>query len=256
MADGPLQDVGVLVTRPAEQAGKLVEAIESAGGRPVRFPVIDIVPRSTADIAADAAALGAADVVVFVSRNAVAHGLAFAGTAEIAAVGPATAAAIEAAGRRVDIRSAQGFDSEHLLAEPALRDVRGKTVCIVRGDGGRELLAETLRQRGAAVDYLSVYARHIPTYKADEIEALERRWLAGEVDVVTAMSVETLDNLASLLSENGARLLAMTPLVTPAARVIKEALDRFPGCRATLATGPQAGDMVRAIIAAGQTTPG
>jgi uroporphyrinogen-III synthase len=181
------------------------------------------------------------------------HGLAQAGSARIAAIGPATAAAIEAGGRSIDIRSDAGYNSEHLLGEPELHDVSGKIVRIIRGTRGRELLAETLRARGAIVDYLSVYERQVPDYTTAELDNLEQQWRAGEVNVVTIMSVESLRNLVSLLPEWCLSRLVDTPLVTPATRVIKEARERFPGLPATLARGPQAGDMVDAIISCTQT---
>lgn len=247
MADAPLAGVGVLVTRPAGQAGDLVAAIEAAGGRSIAFPVIEIAPRSAQEIAADLAARADPDIVIFISRNAVEHGLAWAGDGAIAAVGPATAAAIEAAARVVDICPAGGFDSESLLAEPALRDVRGKTVRIIRGNGGRELLATTLRERGAHVDYLEVYARRLPDYDPAEIEAVRRGLEGGEIDAIVVMSVESLHNLLALLPESCHAAFAKTRLVTPASRVIKEVADRLPGCPATLAEGPGAGEIVRAI---------
>ena len=249
MADAPLAGVGVLVTRPAAQAGELVSAIEAAGGRSIAFPVIEIAPRDPQRIQADLSGHDDPDIVIFVSRNAVEHGLAWSGDAAIAAVGPATAAAIEAAARVVDIRPASGFDSESLLEEPALKDVRGKTVRIIRGNGGRELLATTLRERGANVDYLEVYARRMPAYTGPQIEAIERQLESGEIGAVVVMSVESFDNLLALLPESCRRALAKSRLVTPASRVIKEIKDRLPDCPATLADGPGADDIVRAIAA-------
>ena len=246
MADARLDGVSVLVTRPAGQSGELVSAIEAAGGRSIVFPVIDIVPRSPQDIASDLAGLPDPDIVIFVSRNAVEHGLAWSGDGAVAAVGPATAAAIEAAARVVDIRPASGFDSESLLAEPALRQVRGKTIRIIRGIGGRELLARTLRDRGANVDYLEVYARHAPDYTETEIASVVRELEAGHIAVVV-MSVESFHNLVALLPVSGREALAKARLVTPAARVIKEVSDRLPGCPTTLADGPGADEIVRAI---------
>jgi uroporphyrinogen-III synthase len=247
MADGALAGVGVLVTRPAGQSGELISAIESAGGRSIVFPVIEIAPRSPQEIASDLAGLSDPDIAIFVSRNAVEHGLAWSGEGAIAAVGPATAYAIEAAARIVDIRPAGGFDSESLLAEPALKDVRGKTIRIIRGNGGRELLATTQRERGAHVDYLEVYTRGVPEYSQAEIAAVVAQLEAGEIEVVIVMSVESFRNLLALLPESCHRALAKTRLVTPAARVIKEVTDRLPGCAATLADGPGADEIVRAV---------
>ena len=256
MADAPLAGVDVLVTRPAGQAGELVAAIEAAGGRSILFPVIEIAPRSPQDIEADIAGLADPDIVIFISRNAVEHGLAWSGDAAIAAVGPATAAAVEAAARVVDIRPAGGFDSESLLAEPVLGDVRGKTIRIIRGNGGRELLATTLRERGAAVDYLEVYARRRPGYTETEIAHVAQQLEAGEIGAVVVMSVESFGNLLALLTEPGRRALAETLLVTPASRVIKEMTDRLPGCSVTLADGPGADEIVRAIAALAPHSPG
>ena len=249
MTDAALAGVGVLVTRPTQQSAVLIAAIEAAGGKGIAFPVMEIVPRSPQDIEAEVNALSEPDIVIYVSSNAVEHGLAWDSEGAVAVVGPATAAAIEAAARIVDIRPADGYDSEHLLAEPALNDVRGKTVRIVRGNTGRELLADTLRERGATVDYLPVYDRRMPSHPAADIATLAGHWQAGDIDVTTVMSVESLRNLITLVPESCSRALAETPLVTPAARVLKEAQECLPECPVHLATGPGADEMVTAIAA-------
>jgi uroporphyrinogen-III synthase len=253
MTEGGLAGIGVLVTRPRQQAIELVAAIKAHGGSALEFPVLEIAPRASDEIATDADALRDPDIAVFVSTNAVQHGLDHAAAARIAVVGPATAAAVKAAGRNVDIRAAAGFDTEHLLAESALQDVRGKVIRIIRGESGRELLANTLRDRGAIVEYLAVYSREIPDYSSGEIAELEKQWRAGAVNVVTVMSVETFSKLVALLPEWCREKLEDTPLVTPATRVIIEALNRFPGIPTTLARGPQASDMVDAIMSCGKT---
>ncbi len=247
MADGDLAGIGVLVTRPRHQAGELVEAITAAGGTAVRFPAIAIVARPDDAIAADAAALHEPDIAIYVSANAVRFGLEYSGSARIAAIGPATAAAIGAAARTVDIRSAAGFNSEHLLGEPELHDIADKTVRIIRGSAGRELLATTLRARGATVEYLSVYSREAPQPTSAEVDALEQSWRSGGIHVVTIMSVETLSNLDSILPAGCRELLRQTLLVTPTERVIIEANKRFPGVTTALAEGTGAADIVRAI---------
>jgi uroporphyrinogen-III synthase len=256
MSDLPLQDVGVLVTRPRVQANELVEAIEAQGGRAYCFPVIEIAPFDALDIQNSLAHLGDPDIVVFVSRNAVEHGIAFAGDAQIAAIGPATARAVIAAGHIVDIQPAAGFDSEHLLAEKSLRDVAGKCVRIIRGSNGRELLADELKKRGAIVEYLSVYERRPPAVSAQALADLESSWRQGRINVVTVMSVQSLVNLLALLPDWCAAQIEFTPLVTPAGRVLKEALERYPASRPILAAGPGADDMVHAIIALQSTDSG
>jgi len=256
MTDLSLAGVGVLVTRPQHQAAGLVDAIERRGGKAVPFPTIQIVARDLAQVSSDAAQLPDPDIAIFVSSNAVQHGLQHVLNARIAAVGPATAKAIEAAGRSVDILSVTGFDSEHLLAKAELADLSGKTVRIIRGQDGRELLATTLRNRGAHVDYLSVYERTMPSYGAAAVDTITSEWELGGINVVTAMSVAALLNLISLLPEPTRKLLARTPLVTPAARVLKEALNQFPDLPAALSDGPGADEIARTIAAIGLTAPG
>ncbi|MDJ0906220.1 MAG: uroporphyrinogen-III synthase [Woeseiaceae bacterium] len=253
MADRPLDGAGVLVTRPQRQADALVDAIESRGGIAIRFPVIEARPHARADVVAAAGALQRPDIVILVSVNAVRFGLRYAGDAAIGVVGPATAHEIEQSGRNVDIRSPGGFTSEQLLAAPELQDVTGKIVRIIRGNGGRELLATTLRDRGAIVEYLEVYERVVPDHEPSEVTALGERWRDGGIEAVTIMSVETLRNLVELLPAEHLEYLGKTRLVTPASRVIKAASDRFPGIPTTLAKGPQAADMVEAIVTSMQS---
>lgn len=248
MANSELAGVGVLVTRPEHQATELIRAVTAHGGTAIALPVIEVVPRDANTVAELARTLREPDISIFVSANAVQYGLAHAGSAKIAVVGPATAAAVNAKGRSIDIRSPAGYDSEHLLAMPELQAVSNKVVRIIRGNGGRELLADGLRQRGAIVEYLAVYDRQVPQYAASDLEELEQRWFSGAVNVVTIMSVESLNNMLKILPERCRTNLERLPLVTPAARVIKEALNLFPGIPVTLAKGPQAGDMIKAII--------
>lgn len=248
MTDAALQGVGVLVTRPRAQAAELIAAIENEGGTVLCFPVIEVVPRDENVIKAAVASLPNADTVIFVSRNAVEYGLQYVGNAKIAAIGPSTAAAISAAGHHVDLCPREGYDSESLLEETALRDVSGQQILIIRGDGGRELLSETLTARGATVNYLCVYDRQLPTTSRKMIAEVEAGWRDGDISVITVMSVQTLDNLLTLLPDWCVARLQDMPLVTPAARVIKEALDRHSVSKSVLASGPGAREMVQAII--------
>lgn len=251
-----LNGVGVLVTRPLHQSPPLVSAIKQQGGNAIPFPTIEIRPRNAASVIEDAYRLADPDVAIFVSSNAVAHGLQHAGDARIAVVGPATAEAVRSAGRAVDIMPSDGFDSEHLLKTAELFEVAGKRVRIIRGQDGRELLATTLRERGADVDYLSVYERTLPLYRDDEVAALLAEWASGRVNVVTAMSVAAYRNLHAVLPESAIPMLTRTPLVTPSERVLKQVLDQFPDTPATLADAPDADAMVRGILRAIDGSPG
>ncbi len=256
MPDRPLAGCGVLVTRPAGQAGGLADAIERAGGMAVRFPALEIQGREPAIVERELSALPAADIVFFASPNAVEFGFeAAAPGSRLAAIGPATASALRARGREPEICAPGGFDSEALLEQPELKDVRGRVVRIVRGDRGRELLAATLRERGATVDYLSVYRRLPARHSQAELDELERLWRDGAIDIVTVMSVETLDNLLTALPPYCRDALPAARLVTPSKRVIQTAADQVPAVRATLAPGPLPADMLRALIACAPDRP-
>ena len=253
MTDRPLRGVGVLVTRPRAQAAELIDAVRRNGGTAIAFPVMEIRPRSDAAIAVDVAALPKPDIAVYVSRNAVRFGLAYSAGARVGATGPSTAAAIRDEGATVDIEPETGYDSESLLRQPELLDVSGKRVLIVRGTNGRELLADTLRERGAVVNYLSVYERALPDVSPESLADIETAWRDGTIRAVTVMSIESLHNLLALLPAACKKRLDDVALVTPAARVIKEALERCPSSRPVLAAGPTATEMVQAIISLPRT---
>jgi len=226
---GPLAGRTVLVTRPAHQAVALALAIHAAGGTAFEFPALDVEALPLDELSVPLSQLAEADIAVFISPNAAQFGMAaiHAGgrlpvSVEVFAVGPGTARALQAHGVR-GVTTPDGQDSEALLALPQLQEVAGKRVVIVRGVGGRGLLAETLRKRGAQVDFMECYRRLRPQADAAPLLA---RWQAGGIDAVTVASAETLHNLAALLGEAGVSLLARTPLFAPHEK-IAEAARRF-----------------------------
>lgn len=218
----------VLVTRPAEQAAGLCALIEAAGGRALRLPLLDIVPVEDPAAATELLSRPDWDWLIFVSANAVRHALALGawrqGSARIAAVGEATAVALREAGVRVDLVPEPQFNSESLLAAPALAEVAGLQILIVRGAGGRELLADVLRERGAIIAYAEVYRRRLPTL-ADSA-AWIAHWQQGGIDSVVVTSGEILGHLMTLLGEAGPELAARTPLVVIGERVASLARER------------------------------
>lgn len=211
---GPLNGVGVLVTRPRGQAESLCRLIEEAGGRPLAVPTIEIQP--VADPGPARALLAERwDLMVFTSRNAVELALALEGDGtwpgadRLAAIGRATAAALKAAGRAPDLVPPERYDSETLTAMPELSEMSGRRVLIVRGEGGRTLLRDVLTQRGAEVRFAEVYRRVRPAVDPGKLIA---RWPA-EVGLAIATSDEILFNLVELLGDKGREPLMDTPLV-------------------------------------------
>jgi len=226
-----LAGLSVLVTRPEQQSEGLCDLIQAAHGRPIRFPAIEILGPADKH-AARAALKGAsrADVLIFVSANAVQYAFPLLPgqlplDMDIAAVGSATARALAGSGLDPTLVP-QRMDSEGLLALPALQDVGGKSVYILRGNGGRELLSQTLRERGAEVCQVEVYRRELPQRRAAAAN-LVRGW--GQlVQVVIATSNAIVDNLYSLLGDEGAEHLRTTPMVVVSQRMAEYVIER--GC--------------------------
>ena len=225
---GPLAGFGIVLTRPRAQSLALAEALEAQGARVLCCPSLEIVPLVPEGASARALeALPSAKLAIFVSANAVLHGLAAArrrgpwpdGVA-VAAVGEATAGALEAAGIASVIAPSGRADSEALLALPQLQAVRGAPIIIFRGVGGREHLRSVLESRGAQVAYVECYRRLRPaTDPAETRSALER----GEIHAVHAMSAESVENFGEIVGP--AVSLAGVALVVP-----HEAVGRSPSC--------------------------
>jgi len=241
-----LKGKGVLVTRAVHQAEGLIGLVEASGGRAIAYPCLEIASARDSDSARER--LGqACDLAIFISPNAVRHAAALLDgerlqARHIAAVGEATARALRDAGMPADRVPEQRYDSEGLLALPELQQMQGQTVVIVRGDGGRPLLGDSLRARGAKVGYAEVYRRLRP---ATDPAPLLGRW-AEEVDIVTATSAEVLDNLVAMLGEAGWPRLRSTPLVVISERMAERA--RGLGFeRVLLAAGAEDAEVLRAL---------
>jgi uroporphyrinogen-III synthase len=250
----PLGGVRVLVTRPAHQAEGLVRLIEAAGGEAVRLPTIEITePADPAALERALASLPHASHALFISPNAVEHGLArlrehggWPAGLRFVAVGAGTVRALQAEGIQNVLAPAGRFDSEAVLELLPAGAVHGRVLLLFRGEGGREHLAETLAARGARVEQVICYRRIVPRHTDNATLA---RLARGELDVITITSVEGLHNLLTLAgSTSRARLLA-TPLILTSERQAQAA--RAAGFHAQPAVAARADDaaIVAALIA-------
>jgi uroporphyrinogen III methyltransferase / synthase len=234
-----LKDRGIVVTRPAGQAQRLAALLAAGGARPIVFPAIEIEPLPQAALPS----LEGTHLVVFVSPSAVqvAAERIRGANVRVAAVGGGTRRELEAHGFTDVVAPADGADSEALLALPELQDMAGKRVLIVRGEGGREVLAESLAARGAQVDYFDCYRRAAP--RADAAQLIEA-WDRGEVHAVTVSSSQALENLIALL---GVERLAAKPLFVNHARVAQRA--REAGIEKVIVAGPGDAEMADGLMA-------
>lgn len=222
---GPLAGKTIVVTRPRAQAAGLAAAIEAAGGEALLFPLLDIAPADPQALRAAAARLGDYALAIFISPNAVTYSLplllahgGWPASLTPAAIGPGTVAALAAHGVSGCLAPASRFDSEGLLAEAALAAERvgGRRIALFRGNGGRELLADTLRQRGAEVDCITCYRREAPS--ADPA-LLHAAWAAGRLSAFTLSSSEALRYLVDRLDAAGRARLVRTPIFVPHPRI-------------------------------------
>jgi uroporphyrinogen-III synthase len=220
----PLAQRGIVVTRPAAQAAGLARLIEERGGRPILFPVLEIVDvpdRGPLNALIDR--LETFDIAIFISPNAAARAMSAIRARrelpqglQIVAIGGGSARELERRGIRSVMVPQLRADSEAALELPVLSEVRGKRVVIFRGVGGRELLRETLSERGAIVEYGECYQRLRP--KSDMGPLLEA-WRGGAVDGVVCTSSEGLQNLYDLLGSDGQALLERTAVFVPHPRI-------------------------------------
>src|SRR5690606_19438040 len=116
-------------------------------------------------------------------------------TLRFAAIGPVTAAELKKFAIDDTLIPNGRFDSEAMLALPEMHDVAGKNIMIVRGVGGREVLAETLRQRGARVEFAECYRRTNPH---TSMQMLDEYWQKRQLDALVVTSSEAMRNLLRL----------------------------------------------------------
>lgn len=225
----------VVITRPAPQAGKLAGWLQAEGREVVLLPLLEI--HALDDQAALAGALGQVggyDLVAFVSPNAIdaafAHIPAWPAHVAIAVLGEGSRAAllkhgVDPLATRILVPSdPTRSDSENLLASIDPSDLDGKRVLIVRGESGRELMADGMRAAGAQVDTLAAYRRTTPVMTpalADKLQSLvgtPHEWV-----VTSSEAMRGLDGLARELAI--VAKLQQQHFIVPHARIEQTARD-------------------------------
>lgn len=232
MAEQTLSGITVLLTRPAEQSAALASALRNAGASVCELPLIEIEEvtdqESCDKIKSLILNLDHYAAAIFVSTNAARFGMQWIDRywpqlptgLSAYAVGPGTAEVLRGFDWPVYCPD-KGVTSEDLLALPGLKHVEGQRIALFRGVGGRELLAETLRARGAKVDYLELYRRHTPDYSTDLMAGLIRDY---HINAVVVSSAQILEVLLHALHQD-ASLMKTIPVIVPSERVRQKALD-------------------------------
>ncbi|WP_339542181.1 uroporphyrinogen-III synthase [Pseudomonas sp. JAI120] len=221
-----MTDWRVLLTRPAEESAALAAALSEAGILSSSLPLLDIEPLPvTPEQQVIFGDLGRYCAVIVVSKPAARLAVQQLDQAwpqlSWFSVGAATAQVLADHGLCVHYPQT-GDDSEALLQLPALREAiarPGARVLILRGEGGRELLAERLREQGASVDYLELYRRFLPTY---DTGVLIRRIQLERLNGLVVSSGQGFLHLQALAGPDWPQV-AQLPLFVPSPRVAEMA---------------------------------
>ena len=207
----------VVLTRPEAHSQRLARALSRQGFESLVMPLMTVQP------IADSERLPVPDltegaVCIFISANAVQYGLPHIASdlsqresSVLIAVGQQTQLALQAAG--FEAIAPDQADTEGLLALPALSAGALEQALIVKGEGGRALLASELRRRGVAVNEWSCYRRCWPSVDLSPLSAAGRPW------VFQASSGEILSRLVVLISEASRLDLLQHPVIVPSKRI-------------------------------------
>lgn len=232
----------LLLTRPAEECGAVASALAEAGFHSASLPLlaIEALPE-TAEQRATILELDRYCAVIVVSKPAARLGIELLDrywpqppfAQAWFSVGAATGAILADYGLDASWPE-RGDDSEALLALPRLGEALARPdpkVLILRGEGGRELLAETLRARGVQVDILELYRRYLPDYPAGTLAATLR---SERLNGLVVSSGQGLLSLRELAADTWPEMLEL-PLFVPSPRVAEMARQlgakRIVDCR-------------------------
>ena len=207
----------VVLTRPRADSERLSQALQGEGFQTRVMPIMTIEAMPAAELTL-APSLSDDTLCIFISANAVRFGLPQLGPElarcpelTVIAVGNKTRDTLEAEGIHADVPARA--DSEGLLEMPALSAPDSRDVVIVKGEGGRELLASELTRRGARVTEWACYRRCWPDVDVSELAEI------GAGLVFQASSGEMLSRLSELLAGEGQADLFQSPIIVPSGRV-------------------------------------
>lgn len=216
----------VLLTRPRGQNQLMVEALNAKGVSHIVTPLLQLEATPAALQSHGIALFQHADIIIFISTNAVQYASQVIKTSwpsevQFYAIGEATLNALSLWGVSALQAPQDCQQTEGLLTLPQLQSLSKKKVVIVRGSGGREALANELTLRGADVSYWEVYRRTCPTLtSASNAQA----WQQAKIDTIVITSGEILDNLIKLVPKELFSWLHSCHIIVPSSRVQKLAV--------------------------------
>lgn len=246
-----LKGLGIAITRPLDQAKNLSAVIEQQGGNSILFPLIAITPLSDYSVFDEKIdELTQADWAIFISSNAVDNAMPrivkHYGTVpdklKFAAIGPQTAKQLASYGVQHVLIPHERFDSEALLALSEMHAVNHQRIIIFRGIGGRELLAETLKQRGAQLDFAECYQRVNPQINCNLLDQL---WHQDQCQAIVVTSSEAMRNLLAMTHQGSDEWIGNIAVCVNNARIAEEA--RAARLEVHIASAPGDAAMLRCL---------
>ncbi len=243
-----LPGVGIAITRPTAQAKKLTQLIINANGIVIPFPLIEISPLTDyTQFQSVIINIAEYDWAIFISSNAVQNGMprilkqGIPKHLKFAAIGPVTAKKLNDFNIDKVLIPKDCFDSESLLSLPEMQKMQDKKVMIVRGTGGRDVLANTLSSRGATVTFAECYQRINPQTNCD---VLEQAYAEQQLHAIVVTSSEAMRHLLNLAGH--AEWLKQVTLYVNHARVAEQPLQM--GLKVKIAITPGDEAMMQLII--------
>ena len=221
-----IENMRVLVTRPQPQAEKLCKQIETGGGIAIHLPVLAIEAlQDKSGILRKLQAMTDFKMGIFTSQNAAIHTLEILGghlsllqDMNLVAIGRSTAGILQQAGIDKVIYPQRLSSSEILLQLGIMQpeNIKGIKIIIFRGQGGRDLLARQLQDRGAYVEYLEVYRRTPVHYDKSVLDEICFR---QKPDSIVITSGEGLHKLFDMLSSEQREFMLNLPMIVLSERV-------------------------------------
>ncbi|MCL1148190.1 uroporphyrinogen-III synthase [Shewanella marinintestina] len=215
----------VLLTRPEGRNQLMIEALTQRNVSYFVTPLLNVQPTSNLDAARINSTLKQADIVIFISTNAVtfssqAINHQWPQSAHYLAVGNATYAALKQIGIEAEKAPDDCQQTEGLLTLDSLSNIDGKHIVIVRGQGGREDLATELSLRGAQMNYWEAYKRGCPPLDTSQIC---QQWQSFGINTIIITSGEILDNLVKTVPKELFAWLQTCHIIVPSSRVYEKA---------------------------------
>lgn len=215
----------ILNTRPIEQIHELTSAIRAADGISVELPTVSIQP--TTNWLNTLPNLTTVHQAVFVSKPAIHYfflgldqnHLLWPKDLPITVLGQGSAQALMAFGLSADYIPITS-DSEHLLQMPHLQILHNQSILMIKGQGGRTLLTDTLTKRGAMVHAVDVYTRQLPEKNPIAITSV---WQNDEVDIILFTSQQAMEHLFVLLGPAAHAWIRQKPCVVISPRLAQAA---------------------------------